>query len=321
MDRLFGLERWHAFGVSPAWVDERKAPGRTSLLRSGYGDTQRSLLSVATLEFFFLSPNLAWFAWTVAAYWAFPYDADLDLASRPRHWLLRRCAVNVCGTLLFSLFWSVSLYRLQLSRRKFSPDSLPTRALFLHNVFYTAVGALVCSAWETALLQLWATGALPHISDADVRASPALMAYCVAYALAIPLLREVHFYFSHRLLHLRALYRMCHSLHHRNTDVEPFSGLAMHPVEVSWTFVFAPLLRVLSRLSLSPFTVTEARGPTQPEGPSSNHPANKMLALQLATTGCNTYNHSTCSTSPTWGFASCCRRTRSTFRGSCGTCW
>ena len=40
----------------------------------------------------------------------------------------------------------------------------------------------------------------------------------------IPLWRDVHFYFAHRLLHFGPLYQQVHSLHHRNTDPEPFSG-------------------------------------------------------------------------------------------------
>jgi sterol desaturase/sphingolipid hydroxylase (fatty acid hydroxylase superfamily) len=32
------------------------------------------------------------------------------------------------------------------------------------------------------------------------------------------------------------LYKYVHSLHHRNTDIEPFSGLCMHPVEHLYYF-------------------------------------------------------------------------------------
>ena len=49
--------------------------------------------------------------------------------------------------------------------------------------------------------------------------------------LAIPIWRDVHFYSAHRFIHIRAIYRLVHSLHHRNTDPEPFSGMTMHPVE------------------------------------------------------------------------------------------
>ena len=43
--------------------------------------------------------------------------------------------------------------------------------------------------------------------------------------------QKFHFYFAHRMTHLRSLYTYVHSLHHRNTDIEPFAGLCMHPVE------------------------------------------------------------------------------------------
>ena len=47
----------------------------------------------------------------------------------------------------------------------------------------------------------------------------------------IPLWREVHFYAIHRLIHWPPLYQAVHSLHHRNTNPGPWSGLSMHPVE------------------------------------------------------------------------------------------
>ena len=58
----------------------------------------------------------------------------------------------------------------------------------------------------------------------------------VALALLIPLYKELHFYFIHRLLHYRPLYKFIHSLHHRNTDIEPFCGLTMHPLEHLYFF-------------------------------------------------------------------------------------
>ena len=47
----------------------------------------------------------------------------------------------------------------------------------------------------------------------------------------IPLYRELHFYAVHRLIHWPPLYRTIHSLHHRNTNPSPWSGLSMHPLE------------------------------------------------------------------------------------------
>lgn len=49
--------------------------------------------------------------------------------------------------------------------------------------------------------------------------------------LAIPAFRDLHFYLTHRLLHVPVVYKHVHKLHHYNTNPSPWSGLAMHPVE------------------------------------------------------------------------------------------
>lgn len=58
--------------------------------------------------------------------------------------------------------------------------------------------------------------------------APALLAVAI---FSVPWFREVHFYFSHRLLHVRPLYKHIHALHHRSVNTAVWSGLAMHPVE------------------------------------------------------------------------------------------
>ncbi len=40
-------------------------------------------------------------------------------------------------------------------------------------------------------------------------------------------MRDLHFYHAHVFIHLQAVYRHVHSLHHRNTDIEPFSGVLL----------------------------------------------------------------------------------------------
>jgi sterol desaturase/sphingolipid hydroxylase (fatty acid hydroxylase superfamily) len=56
-------------------------------------------------------------------------------------------------------------------------------------------------------------------------------AYCLLLMLLIPLIHEIHFYSTHRMIHWPPLYRWVHSLHHKNVNPGPWSGLAMHPVE------------------------------------------------------------------------------------------
>ena len=76
-------------------------------------------------------------------------------------------------------------------------------------------------------LTLWAfaNGYIPFVSW---EAHPV---YFAALMLLIPLIREVHFYLVHRLIHWPPLYRTVHRLHHYNVNPGPWSGLAMHPGE------------------------------------------------------------------------------------------
>ena len=80
-------------------------------------------------------------------------------------------------------------------------------------------------------MRLWAKGVVPYAYDAEVLGSRRLLAWNVFWVMVVPLWRDLHFYVAHRFVHIRAIYRFVHSLHHRNADPEPFSGLTMHPIE------------------------------------------------------------------------------------------
>jgi len=96
----------------------------------------------------------------------------------------------------------------------------------LDNMFWSLVsGVTIWTAYEVVTLWLFANGHIPWVSwDAHP-------VWIVLLMLLIPLIREVHFYFVHRLLHVPVLYRTVHKLHHHNTNPGPWSGLSMHPVE------------------------------------------------------------------------------------------
>ena len=76
-------------------------------------------------------------------------------------------------------------------------------------------------------MTLWAFSnqIIPYL---DMRQHPI---YAVLLTLAVVYFRYFHFYFIHRLIHWKPLYKICHSLHHRNINVGPWSGLSMHPIE------------------------------------------------------------------------------------------
>jgi len=77
----------------------------------------------------------------------------------------------------------------------------------------------------------------------------------------LPIWSAFHFYWVHRLLHVPFLYRHVHSLHHRNVNIGPWSGFAMHPVEhffylsslcIHWFVPTDPILVAFHVIYLAP---------------------------------------------------------------------
>merc|ERR1712072_650585 len=83
------------------------------------------------------------------------------------------------------------------------------------------LGILQWTAVEGSFLYLYRSGKIPYGSTAGSTLLTLLV------SIALPTYRDVHFYFIHRFIHVRCLYKYIHSLHHRNTDVEPFAGMAI----------------------------------------------------------------------------------------------
>ena len=94
------------------------------------------------------------------------------------------------------------------------------------NVFWNLTsGAFIWTAYEAVTLWAFSNGVIPFV---DWRVHPV---YCVLIMLAIPFLRQAHFYFAHRFTHWAPVYKASHYLHHKNINIGPWSGLTMHPIE------------------------------------------------------------------------------------------
>ena len=94
------------------------------------------------------------------------------------------------------------------------------------NMFWSlASGVPVWTGYVVLILWTHANGWTPAL---DVRVDPTL--FVLLILLTGPWV-AFHFYWGHRLLHTGPLYRHVHSLHHRNVNIGPWSGISMHPVE------------------------------------------------------------------------------------------
>ncbi len=100
------------------------------------------------------------------------------------------------------------------------------------NMFWTlASGVTVWSLYEVVMMWALARGYLPSLFDPNTEATGWGWLWVGLIIFLLPLWETTHFYLIHRLIHFSPLYKRIHSLHHRNTNVGPWSGLSMHPLE------------------------------------------------------------------------------------------
>jgi sterol desaturase/sphingolipid hydroxylase (fatty acid hydroxylase superfamily) len=180
-----------------------------------------------------LSFNAVYAAVAIAVwFWATPSRSTMS--SLDVGWIAFVFARNAVLLVAWCGAFHVWLYvrRSQDGRFKYNPRFPAANARFLfgsqtrENVFWSlASGLPIWTAWEVVTLWLFASGRIPWIGWAD---HPV---WFVVWMVLIPLWREVHFYTTHRSIHWPPLYKAVHSLHHRNTNPGPWSGLSMHPVE------------------------------------------------------------------------------------------
>jgi sterol desaturase/sphingolipid hydroxylase (fatty acid hydroxylase superfamily) len=218
MKNWFGLHNGTFIGEPPTYVDKTKAPGRTMIpVATPLQWMMRSPFVLIT------SPNFLWACIALLTYYCFPYNLATATTPISYDFFASRFPIWFSMVFGYDLFWHVALYALRLGNRPFVQNRIYNFDKVVHNAFWTLSGVAIWTLFENVFCFLWATQRLPYAADSLGSIALAL--------LGVPIWRSVHFYFAHRFLHFGPLYQQVHSLHHRNTDVEPFSGLCMHPVE------------------------------------------------------------------------------------------
>jgi sterol desaturase/sphingolipid hydroxylase (fatty acid hydroxylase superfamily) len=220
---------------APRWVDLSLPPGFTSQLEMMMHQSshpKQKLLSILTGYSLVFSPNLLWFSIAMAIYILAPYDYDtMKRDGMTIDWFVQRAILNIIVMVLFNGFWHVTLYGLHYAQRPFAQGRVYKWTKTCHNIWYCTLGVLQWTAWEQIMVYNYSTGRIGYQTNTDIVKSPLAMVQFFLACSMVPVFREIHFFFAHRFLHWRGLYKYIHALHHRNTDVEPFAGLCMSPAE------------------------------------------------------------------------------------------
>ena len=217
----------------------------------------------------FLWPqNAFWLAITVLT-WTYLTPELSAMKSFELWWIALIHARNM-GFILV-LFGGLHLYfyvqKRQSDTLRFTTEPFATnsrRFLFKNqvrdNMFRTLIIAVpTITGYEVITYWAFANG---YFGFVDLASQPVLFwGWFAALVLLAPLIHSFHFYFGHRLLHAKLLYKRFHALHHRNVEVGPWSGLAMHPVEhiiyfstvvVQWALALHPV-NALFQIQLAAF--------------------------------------------------------------------
>ena len=132
-----------------------------------------------------------------------------------------------------SLHLYLHAYKVQGDRFKFLKREMATNNKnfkfnnqVYDNIFWSvASGVTVWTGYEVLYLTSVANGWITVAPFAD---HPIQF---FVWILCFPLIRGIHFYFIHRLLHHPFLYKHVHIIHHLNVNTGPWSGISMHPIE------------------------------------------------------------------------------------------
>lgn len=208
--------------VSPLW----KWPPEPRAVARWYFDS-----------WFFITVNLAIVAISFAALiWASP---SLETTTTPGVWMAAIWLRNalIVSILAGTLHLWFHKYAGQGTELKFDPRPFPRNGRMFtfnsqlrDNIFWTIASGV--TIWSMLECLMWWSMANGYASVITFQTNPI---WFVAIFFLIPVWESFYFYWMHRFLHTNVMYRF-HALHHRNSDIGPWSGMSMHPVEHAFYF-------------------------------------------------------------------------------------
>jgi sterol desaturase/sphingolipid hydroxylase (fatty acid hydroxylase superfamily) len=151
-----------------------------------------------------------------------------------------RYAIVVGAALVIFWWWGRDRFRHRLIRGSYAMASSMRRELA-----YSASTALIFSLVGVGLWYGTRAGIFrvaPGFGDRG-------WAYFLATLVLLPIFHDAYFYWTHRAMHHRALFKVVHRVHHLSTNPSPCAAYAFAPAEALVQAAYVPLIALVMPMS------------------------------------------------------------------------
>jgi len=129
------------------------------------------------------------------------------------------------------------LFRSKLVRFKIQ-QKFPEDKHMIREIGYSMLSMLIFAAMSAGLFLLRKHGYTKIYLDIHEHS----MAYFVFSVLVFIVAHDTYFYWSHRFMHMKAVYPYVHLIHHRSVNPTPWATFSFHPIEAVMQFLIVPIM-------------------------------------------------------------------------------
>lgn len=156
---------------------------------------------------------------------------------------LRYLAFSIPLFLLFYVWRKRQFFIYKIQQR------FPDNKHIIREIAYSFSSIAIFSLVATIVFLLRSQGytrIYTHFSDHSV-------AYFICSVLIFIIAHDTYFYWTHRLMHWKKIYKYVHRVHHQSTDPTPWAAFAFHPLEALIEIGILPVMVFL--IPLHPYAI------------------------------------------------------------------
>ncbi len=120
----------------------------------------------------------------------------------------------------------------KLNSKPYQPDQ------FKKEVMWSMLTAVIFSIAGTVTVLLWQKGYTKVYNDIDLYG----WVYLPVSLIVMMLLHETYYYWLHRWMHNKSIFKVVHKVHHDSNITSPFTAFSFHPIEGLLQAIFLPVI-------------------------------------------------------------------------------